>query len=121
MINLSAVNNIYIIRPFLAAEQREKVDEFIKKLFIPRDPRGNLSVHTVLAEETVTNEDKNNPPFEEVSPLIRKMETEYNYDPTTLFVIDPSSRTTSALAKLLEGPYRGFPWSGQTIVLPKDS
>ncbi len=129
MIDLGSVKNVCIIRPlhpFVATKRGvdKKVDKFLKELFIPRDASyisDDLSIHTVYAMETVINEDSNNPPFEEVSPLIRDMESKYNRDHNTLFVIDPSIKTTAALARLLEGPYRGFPWSGQTIVLPKDS
>lgn len=126
MIDLSSVKNVCIIRPSLSAEKREiskvpDTTQFLAELFRPRDINSDLNIDMVFVKETIINREDNDPPFEDVSHLIKQMESVYDHDHNTLFIIDPYIQATAALAKLLAGPYRGFPWSGQTMVLPKDS
>lgn len=109
MINLNTVQRVVVVSPYTTyydvfCFMEDKLPKL--KTLIPVHPG-------IVVNEARVEKD----PFEDLDPLIRRLDAEYEANHNTLFLVDSSNRTAARLADMLSGPWKGFPLSEQTIVI----
>ncbi|OGI07234.1 MAG: hypothetical protein A3I68_00800 [Candidatus Melainabacteria bacterium RIFCSPLOWO2_02_FULL_35_15] len=132
MININAIQRVYIVgtrQNFIPLEER--IRNSLHQL--GRADTSKIFFYRISTDEIFIDETHPEPQDhkrEVLGPVVNhldlhsdgglklKQDPGFTPDPqTTLFVIDRSGKVAATLVKLLEKPWKGFPFEAQTIVV----